>query len=107
MDLQETLSRELESAPESILLFVLNYIRFLKNQQTNQLQNDQVASSEIVEPQSLVGLPKSKTSCRSGSGRSILRHAGTWQGDDFETCLQSVYATRSETQFDDNLNSFD
>ena len=30
------------------------------------------------------------------SGRSLLRHAGKWQGDDFEDCLQFVYDTRSE-----------
>ena len=33
------------------------------------------------------------------SGRFILRHAGTWQGDDFEECLSLVYETRSELEF--------
>jgi hypothetical protein len=36
---------------------------------------------------------------RPASGRSILRHAGKWQGDDFEECLQAVYDSRSEAQF--------
>ncbi len=36
---------------------------------------------------------------RPASGRSLLRHAGTWQGDDFEDCLQSVYDSRSEAEF--------
>jgi len=38
-------------------------------------------------------------SLRPASGRSLLRHAGKWQGDDFEACLQSVYDTRSEAKF--------
>jgi hypothetical protein len=36
---------------------------------------------------------------RPASGRSLLRHAGKWQGDDFEECLQAVYDSRSEAQF--------
>jgi hypothetical protein len=36
---------------------------------------------------------------KANSGRSILRHAGKWQGDDFDECLQAVYDSRSETQF--------
>jgi hypothetical protein len=35
---------------------------------------------------------------RLGSGKSILRHAGKWQGDDFEECLQTVYDSRSDFQ---------
>jgi hypothetical protein len=33
---------------------------------------------------------------RPASGKSLLRHAGTWAGDDFEECLQLVYDTRSQ-----------
>ncbi len=36
---------------------------------------------------------------RPASGRSILRHAGQWKGDDFEDCLQAVYNDRSEAKF--------
>jgi hypothetical protein len=36
---------------------------------------------------------------RPASGRSLLRHAGKWQGDDFEECLKAVYDSRSEAQF--------
>lgn len=37
---------------------------------------------------------------RPASGRSILRHAGTWAGDDFQECLELVYATRGKAKFD-------
>jgi hypothetical protein len=37
---------------------------------------------------------------RPASGRSILRHASTGEGNDFEECLQAVYATRGQAKFD-------
>ena len=42
-----------------------------------------------------------KPSFRPASGRSILRHVGTWQGDDFEECLQAVVASRGSAEFRD------
>lgn len=36
---------------------------------------------------------------RPASGRSLLRHAGTWSGDDLEDCLKMVYETRSPLEF--------
>ena len=36
---------------------------------------------------------------RPASGRSLLRHAGTWAGDDFEECLQLVYDTSGQIKF--------
>ncbi|MBW4495757.1 MAG: hypothetical protein KME26_22295 [Oscillatoria princeps RMCB-10] len=35
---------------------------------------------------------------RPASGRSLLRHAGTWAGDDLEECLQIVHDTRSPVE---------
>ena len=33
------------------------------------------------------------------TARSLLRYAGTWEGDDLEECLELVYATRSKARF--------
>jgi len=38
---------------------------------------------------------ESHTSFRPASGRSLLKHAGTWAGNDLEECLEIVYETRS------------
>lgn len=70
--LKQELLQTIETAPEGAIEQTLIYLKTL-------LQN--------------------QPSLRPGSGRSILRHAGKWQGDDFEDCLQSVYDTRSEAQF--------
>ena len=42
---------------------------------------------------------KSLTLLRPRSGKSILRHTGTWKGEDFEGCLKTVYDNRSEIEF--------
>jgi hypothetical protein len=33
------------------------------------------------------------------TARSLLKYAGTWEGDDLEECLKLVYATRSKAKF--------
>ena len=43
--------------------------------------------------------PEAPPPFRPSSGRSLLRHAGTWSGDDIEECLQLVYDTRSQIEF--------
>ncbi len=43
--------------------------------------------------------PEAVPPFRPPSGRSLLRHAGTWAGEDFEECLQLVYNNRSEIEF--------
>ncbi len=48
--------------------------------------------NEILEPLALVG-------CKI-SGRSILRHAGIWVGNDYQECLELVYASRGKAKFD-------
>ena len=52
----------------------------------------------------LVVLPDSKAipnkmPLRPASGRSFLRHVGTWQGGDFEERLQSVVESRGPVEF--------
>ena len=36
---------------------------------------------------------------RGSTAGDLLKFAGTWQGDDFEECLQLVYETRSQAEF--------
>jgi hypothetical protein len=33
------------------------------------------------------------------TAESLLKYAGTWEGDDFEECLQLVYDTRGQIEF--------
>ena len=36
---------------------------------------------------------------RPSTGASLLKHVGSWVGDDFEECLESVYDTRLPAKF--------
>jgi hypothetical protein len=36
---------------------------------------------------------------RRSTARSLLKHAGTWVGDDGQRCLKEVYAARGESLF--------
>jgi len=47
--------------------------------------------------------PENNGSFREASGRSLLRHAGTWVGDDLEECLEMVYQTRGQVEFQPNV----
>ncbi|MFH7028696.1 MAG: DUF2281 domain-containing protein [Heteroscytonema crispum UTEX LB 1556] len=49
---------------------------------------------EVSESSSLFTVP-----FRPASGCSLLRHAGTWKGDDLEECLRLVYESRSQLEF--------
>ncbi|MGH2532414.1 MAG: hypothetical protein ACRDJW_08915 [Thermomicrobiales bacterium] len=37
---------------------------------------------------------------RHSTGGDLLRFAGTWVGDDFEECLEAVYASRGQISFE-------
>jgi hypothetical protein len=69
---KQELLNAIESAPDEAIEQTLDFLKKL-----------------LQEPSAL----------RPGSGQSILRHAGRWEGDDFEECLQSIYASRSEAKF--------
>jgi hypothetical protein len=102
MTIKELLLQEIESTPETVLEETLNFLRFLKTKQpTNQPPiHDTNANNQIViEPQTPI----------HSTGRSLLEHLktiGNWEGDDFEECLEMVYATRGQANFNQH-NPFD
>ncbi len=77
--------RELEGSWEEIL------------EHASELAGRKVHLTVLTEPST--PLTAKPPAFRPGSGRSILRHAGTWAGDDLEACLQDVYANRSKARF--------
>ncbi|MBD2770693.1 DUF2281 domain-containing protein [Iningainema tapete] len=104
MTIKQQLIQEIESTSESLLVETLNFLRFLK---TKQIKG-QSEITESTQPNGSQETPpeNSQLPYRPASGRSILRHAGTWAGDDYEECLQLVYATRGKANFAYD-NSFD
>lgn len=80
---KELLIQEIETLPSELLPKALDLIRSI---QVNPTKTDSHQQQLTYRP---------------ASGRSILQHAGTWEGDDFEECLQSVYTTRGKAKFND------
>ena len=101
MTIKELLLQEIESTPETVLGETLNFLRFLKTKQpTNQPPTYDTNNNQIgIEPQTPI----------HSTGRSLLEHLktiGNWEGDDFEECLEMVYATRGKANFNQH-NPFD
>jgi len=86
--IKEKLSIEIESTPEAILEKVLDYLQYLKAKVT-QPPTHLIKVSQTEEEPIL----------RGAKAKDLLKFAGTWQGEDFEECLQLVYDTRSQTKF--------
>ncbi|MFN6537637.1 MAG: hypothetical protein RM021_014875 [Nostoc sp. EkiNYC01] len=78
----------IETAPDSILEQTLDYLEYLKTRE----QKSQSLSQEVPQKE---GEPI----LRGSKAKDLLKFAKTWQGNDFEECLQLVYDTRSQTEF--------
>ncbi|GAA6623343.1 DUF2281 domain-containing protein [Scytonema sp. NUACC26] len=107
MTIKQELIQEIESTSESLLAETLNFLRFLKTKQNeSQVKMDsQVIESELPESTYSESLQNNSSELSQlpyspASGRSILRHAGTWAGDDYQECLELVYTSRGKAQFD-------
>ena len=44
-------------------------------------------------------VPSGEPVLQGSKATDLLKFAGTWEGDDFEECLQLVYETRSKAEF--------
>ncbi|MBD2776646.1 DUF2281 domain-containing protein [Iningainema tapete] len=100
MTIKELLLEEIESASENLLAETLDFLRFLKTKPTQtqpETQQNNANNRIATEPQTSV----------HSTGNSLLEHLktiGTWEGDDFEECLEMVYATRGKANFNQHSN---
>jgi hypothetical protein len=84
MSTKESILQEIGSMSEQQLTEALSLIRSIKDKQ--------IAGVSINQPQP-------KPTHRKGSGKSILRHAGRWVGDDLKQCLEIVQSSRGLAEF--------
>lgn len=85
---KEKLLIAIESTPEPILEQILDYLEYLKTRPTRPTTRSKTVSISDGEP-----------IVRGSKAKDLLKFAGTWQGEDFEECLQLVYDTRSPAEF--------
>ncbi len=96
MTVKKLLLQEIESAPDTLLSETLDFLRFLKTKDTQtDLSTLDPATSNSPPSLDLEAAPI----IRGSTAGDLLKFAGTWQGDDFEECLQLVYETRSQAEF--------
>jgi hypothetical protein len=82
MTSKQQLLQELSSTSDRLIIETLNFLQFLK----------------------------AKEQSHRSTAASLLLHLetiGTWQGDDFEECFQSVSDTRLPAEFNLQTNPFD
>jgi len=86
--IKDKLHIAIESTPEPILEQVLDYLEYLKTRATSSTSQ----SSEVL-------IQDGEPILRGSKAQDLLKFAGTWQGEDFEECLELVYKTRSQAEF--------
>ena len=89
IELRQQIEQNLSEISPDNLKIIAEFVEFIKDKQ----ERIQLTSSSITY--------------KPASGRSILRHAGTWVGDDLEDCLQLVYLTRGKVKVNNRLNPFE
>ncbi|NEP58912.1 MAG: DUF2281 domain-containing protein [Symploca sp. SIO2G7] len=75
--IREQLKQEIEQTPDKILEIVLDFILFLKSRHSH--------SSTTKQPPST-----------AASILKTLESIGTWEGNDFDECLELVHQSRSK-----------
>ena len=83
MTAKEQLLQEIDSTPDRLIVETLDFLKSLKAKERSHFFS---------------------------TGASLLAHLktiGTWQGDDFNECLQDIVDSRLPVEFSDRANPFD
>ena len=91
IEIRQKLHRQIDQLPTDLLLLVDEFLEFLKFKRSKE--TDSSASSPNPE------IEAAEPVLTGSTGADLLPFVGTWQGDDFEDCLQAVYETRSPAKF--------
>ena len=91
VETRRKIHQQVDQIPEESLSLVSEFLEFLrlKGGQTPETSEQSVmADDETGEPV-----------LRGSTVADLMPFVGTWQGGDFEECLQAVYETRSPAEF--------
>lgn len=101
MTIKELLIKEIESSSDTLIRETLDFLLFIKSKPTE----DEVVVTYPIHQYETSGneekpkVQEAKPLLRGSKAEDLVKFAGTWQGDDFEECLQLVYDTRSQAEF--------
>jgi hypothetical protein len=86
-DTRQKVLQEVAQLPSEQLMLIANFIKFLQFRHSG-IHSAQATPSLNDQP-ILTG----------STAADLLQFVGTWQGGDFEECLQSVYDSRLSAEF--------
>lgn len=89
-EIRQKIHRQIDQLLADLLILVAEFLEFVsfKRAKAAELTASPTLSHEVDEP-ILTG----------STGADLIPFVGTWQGDDFEDCLQAVYDNRSPVEF--------
>ncbi|MFZ4641647.1 MAG: hypothetical protein ACOYMP_14800 [Nodosilinea sp.] len=94
-EIRHKLHQQIDQLPLDLLLLAADFLDFLKFKRVNARDSTE-GLAQFSRPTTADGDQPILT---GSTGADLLQFSGTWQGDDFEQCLQAVYETRSPAQF--------
>lgn len=86
-DTRQKVLQEVAQLPSEQLALVADFIEFLQSRHSGTLSTQAMPS------------PNDQPILTGATAADLLQFAGTWQGEDFEKCLQSVYDSRLPAEF--------
>ena len=93
-EIRQKLHHQIDRLPSDLLGLVSDFLELLTFKLS---RTTEVAAPTVQQPIAEIDTPEPVL---NGSiGAELLQFAGTWRGDDFEECLQTVYETRSPAEF--------
>lgn len=90
-EIRQKLHQQIDQLPSDLLVLVSDFLEFVMFKRAKA--NKPADVSPVLEAEA--GEPI----LRGSTGADLVQFVGAWQGDDFETCLQAVYKTRSPAEF--------
>lgn len=90
-DIRQKLHQQIDQLPANFLLLATEFLEFLKSRHANE--------TTPSVPSSLSDADEGEPILTGSTGADLLQFAGTWQGNDFEECLEAAYETRSPAEF--------
>lgn len=104
-ELRQALHQQIDQLPLEWLGLVAEFLAFLRFRQSSrsgfpavmEFWDESAVQTSVTTAGEQFSAPDRGE--QASTGADLLRFAGTWQGDDFEECLQEVYAQRSIAEF--------
>ncbi len=90
-EIRQKIHQQIDQLPSDLLLFVAEFLEFLKLKRARTAEIAAVSPPLEAEVDQLI--------LTGSTGADLMPFVGTWQGDDFEECLETVYQNRAPAEF--------